>query len=126
MSFLKRVRDLALCRRNGSSNDSSIAGSWHVTDISAPHPFGQYSIDLRENGTLEWAALVWTKDVGELEVTGSGTWRTEGETLHYTSGDSEGSVRYSLDAEVLTLDGLPATKVGPGVRCVLNRVPPAS
>jgi len=117
MSFLKN-----LFGRGGDSGGSMVAGTWHVTFISVPHPFGRYVLDLRANGALEWLAVVPTTDVGEYQVKGSGTWRTDGEMLHYTSGADSGTVQYSLSDGELILDGLPATKVGPGVRCVFQRV----
>jgi hypothetical protein len=108
-------------QRTGASDTFAIAGAWQVIDIAAPHPFGQYTIDLRADGGLEWAARVPTTDGAEFEVTGSGSWRSEGDKLHYTSGESRGALRWSHEDEHLVLDGLPATKVGPGVRCVLER-----
>ncbi|MCA9618990.1 MAG: hypothetical protein KC731_08210 [Myxococcales bacterium] len=90
-------------------------------DISAPHPFGQYTLHLMPDGALEWLAVVPTADTGQLQVSGSGSWSVDGAELHYTSGDARGSVEWSLEDGALVLDRLPATKVGPGVRCVLER-----
>jgi hypothetical protein len=124
MSLLKSLTE-RLFGRSVDSSGSLVAGVWHVTDISVPHPFARYVLELRADGALEWAAVVPTTDAGEHQIVGHGTWHTEADTLHYTSGASGGTVRYALDEEDLILDGLPATKIGPGVRCVLKRVPPA-
>lgn len=122
MSFLGKLAGRLFGRQRGGSNASSAAGAWHVIDIAAAHPFGAYTMDLRVDGTLEWAAVVPTTDAGEYEVSGSGTWRTTGDKLHYTSGESRGTLSWSHEAGNLVLDGLPGTKVGPGVRCVLERL----
>lgn len=121
MSLLRWLRERLLGLSNDDSNVPSIAGAWQVTDIEAPHPFGRYIMDLRAEGALEWSALVPTTGDGEFEVSGSGTWRIDGDNLHYTSGGSGGTLRWSHDDGTLVLDGLPATKIGPGVRCVLER-----
>lgn len=119
MSFFKN-----LFGRPSDPGTSLVMGAWQVTHISVPHPFGRYVMVLRANGAFEWVAIVPTTDAGEYQVKGSGTWRTEGNTLHYTSGASAGTVQYSLNEGALILDGLPATKLGPGVRCVLERLQP--
>lgn len=105
---------------------SPLTGTWRVIDISVPHRFARYVMELRDDGSLEWAATVPTTDAGDLELAGNGTWRTHRDVLHYTSGEARGSVRYSLEDGNLVLDGLPATKVGPGVRCVLEPGRPLS
>ena len=90
-----------------------------------PHPFGQYLIDLRADGSVEWLAVCPVKEGGgEVKVGGSGTWRASGDRLHYTSGDSGSTVQYFREGDKLVLDGLPGTKVGPGVRCVFVRATP--
>jgi hypothetical protein len=121
MSFLANLKKL-LGRGDGASTEFGICGVWRVTDISVPHPFGQYVLDLRPNGSLAWFAILPTNDVGELKLEGSGTWRASADEVHYTSGESEGRVRYAREGRDLVLDGLPATKIGPGVRCVLVKV----
>jgi hypothetical protein len=79
-------------------------------------------LDLRVDGSLEWSSVLPTRDAGEVEVKGSGSWRISGDQLHYTSGNNGGMVRFQREGEALVLDGLPATKIGPGVRCIFVRV----
>ena len=124
MSTLTRLADRLFGRHRGARGGSPIAGAWRVADISVPHPFGRYTMELRADGSLEWSAVVPTNDAGELQVTGSGTWRTSGERLHYTSGEHAGTLQYSLEGDDLILDGLPASKIGPGARCVLKKAGP--
>jgi hypothetical protein len=117
MSFLRK-----LFGRHGDSDASLLAGIWKVTFISVSHPFGQYGLELRANGAFKWVAVVPVTEGGEFRVEGSGTWRTEGDALHYKStGGGAGMLHYSTDEGDLILDHLPGTKVGPGVRCVLQR-----
>jgi hypothetical protein len=122
MGFLDRLRD-AFGRRPAEASASSLVGTWDVIDISVPHPFGRYTMELRQDGSFHWTALTPTTGGGELELSGTGTWRTDGDTLHCTSGASGGTVRYALIDADLVLDRLPATKLGPGLRCVLRRAP---
>jgi hypothetical protein len=117
MSFFANLRNRVL----GGSDGASISGVWRVTDISVQHPFRRYVLDLRADGSLEWSSVVPTRDAGEVEVKGSGTWRTSGDKLHYTSGNNGGTVLFQREGSALVLDGLPATKVGPGVRCIFVR-----
>jgi hypothetical protein len=104
-----------------SHSAGTIACTWRVVDISAPHPFGAYVLALREDGSMEWRANVPTRDGGDFDVTGSGTWHAEGATLHYVSGEHTGTCSYSLEDGKLVLGGLPATKIDEGTRCVLVR-----
>jgi len=118
---LRKLWEKLFGKRGGSSTPTSLAGSWHVVEIAEPHPFGQYTMHLLPDGKLEWTAVVPTTDAGEFRVSGSGSWFVEGGELHYTSGDGRGALQWSHEDGNLVLDGLPATKVGPGVRCVLER-----
>jgi len=123
MPYFANLTDRLFGRRRGSSAPS-VTGVWQMTYISVPHPFARYIIDLRADGHLEWVSVVAT-DAGEIQVGGDGTWRTVGDKLHYTSGESGGTNQYSLeDSGDLIIDGLPATIVGPGARCVFKRVQP--
>jgi hypothetical protein len=124
-SYLSRLVARLFAGRRGDSPATFLVGKWEVVNISIPHPFGRYSLDLGADGSLAWTALVPTTDAGEYEVDGSGTWRADGDQLHYTSGESAGVLRYSAGGNELILDGLPATKVGPGARCVFRKAPPA-
>lgn len=118
MSFFANLKNRLFSDSNGTA---SLSGVWHVIDISVAHPFGKYVLHLRPDGSLEWASVVPTTDAGEFTVEGSGTWRTSGRELHYTSGNIAGKVLFQLEGATLVLDGLPATKIGPGVRCVFVR-----
>jgi hypothetical protein len=118
MSFFADLKN----RLWGRSDDASISGVWRVTDISVPHPFGRYVLDLRADGSLEWSSVLPTRDAGEIEVKGGGTRRTSGDQLHYTSGNNAGKVQFQREGQALVLDGLPVTKIGPGVRCIFVRV----
>jgi len=95
-----------------------------VVDISSPHPFGSYTLELREDGTLAWQANVPTTDGGEFDMSGSGTWHADGTTLHCTSGDGAGTCPYSIEGGNLVLAGLPATKLSRETRCVLSSTRP--
>ena len=97
--------------RGAGESGAAIAGTWSVVDISGPHPFGSYTLELREDGTLAWQANVPTKEGGEFDVSGSGTWHADGTTLHYTSGEGAGTCPYSIEGGNLVLAGLPATKL---------------
>lgn len=120
MSFFENLRQLL---RGGSAAPAGpgIVGTWQVTEIPLTHPFSQYVLELRSDGALAWFAVLPTFDAGEVRVEGSGTWRASDAELHYTSGENQGTLRYERAAEQLVLDGLPATKIGPGVRCVFAR-----
>jgi hypothetical protein len=119
MSFFADLKRRLLGESKASSQ--ALSGVWRVIDISVPHPFGKYILHLRPDGSLEWSSVVSTTDAGELNVEGSGTWRASGRELHYTSGSSAGKVLFTLEGSALVLDGLPATKIGPGARCVFVR-----
>lgn len=118
MSFFTDLKN----RLFGDSESVSLSGAWRVVDISVPHPFGEYVLDLNPDGSLKWSSVVPTTDAGEFNVEGSGTWHASGGELHYTSGSSAGKVVFRLEGPALVLDGLPATKIGPGVRCVFVRI----
>jgi hypothetical protein len=105
---------------------AAIAGTWRVVDISSPHPFGSYTLELREDGTLDWQANVPTTDGGAFDVSGSGTWHADGTTLHYVSGEHAGKCAYSVEAGNLILAGLPATKLSSETRCVLSSIRPSA
>ena len=113
-----------LLKRLGSRREPRhpIAGRWAVEDISGPHPFASFLLDLRPDGALAWQANVPTTDSGDFDVTGSGTWRADGTTLHYVSGESAGTCPYQLEDGKLVLGGLPATQLDRSLRCVLARV----
>jgi hypothetical protein len=118
MSWLSRLKSLV----SGSSKaGEAIAGTWRVVDISDPHPFGAYVIELREDGSLAWKAHLPTRDAGDFDISGEGTWHSDGVTLHYVSGKHAGTCSYSLEDGKLVLGGLPATKLDKGTRCVLVR-----
>jgi hypothetical protein len=123
MSFLGRFKDALLGRGSSDGRGAgSIAGHWRVVDISVPHPFGRYNLVLAVDGVLQWTATLPTRDAGEIEMSGSGTWSTAGDTLHYTSGEHAGTLRWTLDDErSLVLDGLPAANLAGGARCVLEK-----
>lgn len=117
MSWWSRLR---LAVGGGRNAVGSVAGTWRVVDISKPHPFASYVLELRKDGTLAWQAVVPTTDAGTIDVSGSGSWHTDGSTLHYVSGEHAGTCTYSMEGENLVLAGLPATKLGSDVRCVLS------
>jgi hypothetical protein len=108
--------------RGAGGSGAAIAGTWRVVDISGPHPFGSYSLELREDGTLAWQANVPTTDGGDVDVSGSGTWHVDGTTLHYTSGESAGTCPYTVEGGDLVLGGLPATKLSREIRCALSKL----
>ena len=117
-SFLARLKGVFA----GSRDRGPLVGTWKVVEISVPHPFGHYALELGADGSQCWTAIVPTSDGGEYRVQGSGTWHTTKSTFEYTSGAASGTLRYALeDEQTLVLDGLPATQVGPGVRCVLKK-----
>ena len=122
MSFFAGLKNRLLGGGDSAPAESGISGVWRVTHISVPHPFSQYVLDLRSDESLAWFAVLPTNEGGEVKVEGSGTWRASGDELHYTSGDYEGKVRYLREDRDLVLDALPATRIGPGARCVLVRV----
>src|SRR5215813_8229442 len=98
MSVLTKIKDLFVGRRrDASGSSSSVVGAWRVSFISVPHPFGRYDLELHGDGVLAWRSIVLMRDAGEIQVAGSGTWRISGDTLHYTSGESAGALRYSLE-----------------------------
>jgi hypothetical protein len=104
-----------------SKATGAIAGKWRVVDISKPHPFGVYVLELRDDGSLAWTANVPTQDGGSFDVAGEGTWHTNGDELHYVSGKHAGMHNYTLEEAKLVLGGLPATKLDHDTRCVLVR-----
>jgi hypothetical protein len=118
MSWLSRLKNLV---QGPSKAGGKVAGTWRVVEISNPHPFGAYVIELREDGSLAWKAHVPTRDGGDFDIDGSGTWHADGGTLHYVSGEHAGTCSYSLENGKLVLGGLPATKLDRGTRCVLVR-----
>lgn len=120
MALFENLRNRLFGTRDPS--ELTISGVWQVTYISVPHPFAQYILELRADGSLHWSSLLPTTDMGEFNVSGDGTWLASGTELHYKSGEFRGQVRFSREGEDLVLDGLPATTVGPGVRCVLVKV----
>lgn len=122
MSTFRRLLKSLFARRKLTEHPTALVGEWMVVDISVSHPFVWYVIHLRPDGSFEWTAQVALKDSAHLDASGAGRWRASDDLLQYSSGDHEGSCRYSLEHEELMLDRLPATKIGPGVRCVLRRV----
>jgi hypothetical protein len=99
----------------------ALVGSWTVTDISEPHPLESYLLRLHADGALEWQAVVPVKQGGFFDVAGEGHWQVTANVMEYSSGEGGGSCQFSVVEDELHLDHLPATKVGPGVRCVLRR-----